>query len=145
MKIDLNQTLTKINKYPPNSMAEGEGGIEKRYIKLVDVPLNQFSMGDIRFLIGQEESLDILVPIALDILARDIFIETEYYPGDLLSSILNIENDNFWSKNKELRGTILGLHEQFSIQVASVDLDWDIKKKLKQKFTQLAAKNENVD
>ena len=59
-------------------------------------PLNQFTVEDLRIMIGQQISLLILVPLALERLEDDPPAEGDYYRGDLLAMVLKIE-EKFWT------------------------------------------------
>ncbi len=73
---------------------EDDGMVAYRSYKLTQKPLKDLSPEDIRFLIGQQCGLPYLVPMALEILEKDFFIETEYYKGDLVEALLQIKDDN---------------------------------------------------
>jgi hypothetical protein len=53
-------------------------------------------------MIGQEIGLGYLIPIALEHLVKNPFIEGDYYMGDLLANVLSID-EGFWAKNPELQ------------------------------------------
>lgn len=79
-------------------MEETHSNLEYRFYKLHDIPLSDLDLSDIRFLIGQNSGLEYIVPFAISKLKENIFIEAEYYPGDLLCSLLLINDDpNYWS------------------------------------------------
>lgn len=61
-------------------------------------PLNDFSVEDLRIKIGQNESLQYLIPLAIEILQENPFANGDYYEGDLLSSVLSVKKE-FWQKN----------------------------------------------
>ncbi len=54
-------------------------------------PLEEFSLDDIRVMIGQSISLPILVPLALQVLEVDPLVETRGTSGGLLSGVLNAD------------------------------------------------------
>ncbi|MBL7945432.1 MAG: hypothetical protein JNN32_05165 [Flavobacteriales bacterium] len=83
---------------------EVDSSVIKRFYALRNTPIGTLSPADLRFLIGQHECLEFLVPMALGLLANDPWLEAEYYPGDLLISLLRIEHPpRYWSKgNKDL-------------------------------------------
>lgn len=62
---------------------------------LQDTPLQDYSIEDLRLLVGQQIGLPWLVPLALAHLSQNLFSEGDYYAGDLLASILRLEND-YW-------------------------------------------------
>lgn len=80
----------------------------KRCIELSKVPVDTFTFSDLRLLIGQQIGLPFLVPIAKERLQDDIFVEADYYEGDLLSGVLEIDagfwrdNQNFWKQLNDL-------------------------------------------
>lgn len=59
-------------------------------------PLEDFTVEDLRIMIGQGFSLPILIPLALERLEEDPLAEGDYYPGDLLSSVATID-EAFWT------------------------------------------------
>ncbi|MGN6180275.1 MAG: contact-dependent growth inhibition system immunity protein [Mucilaginibacter sp.] len=73
----------------------------KRCHELRKVPLNEFTIEDLRIMIGQAIGLTYLIPIALEKLQENILAEGDLYPGDLLKSVINIDS-HFWATNKEL-------------------------------------------
>jgi CDI immunity proteins len=79
---------------------EYESSLVERCHALRKVALNNFSIDDLRVMIGQEIGLKYLVPIALEKLEINLFVEGNYYEGDLLKQLLEI-NTGFWDENKE--------------------------------------------
>lgn len=63
-------------------------------------PLNQVTAGDLQIMIGQQISLPILVPLALERLEAEPLAEGRYYPGDLLCSVLKID-ERFWTDHAD--------------------------------------------
>jgi hypothetical protein len=51
-------------------------------------PLQEFTVEDLRIMIGQKMSLDHLMPLALDRLRNDPLAEGDFFPGDLLKNFL---------------------------------------------------------
>lgn len=62
------------------------------------IQIEKLEVKDIRLLIGQGVGLKFLIPLALDILRDDLFTEAEFYRGDLLQKIMNVDND-FWAND----------------------------------------------
>ncbi|MBX3162989.1 MAG: hypothetical protein KF900_00795 [Bacteroidetes bacterium] len=77
----------------------------KRCHEYRKIPVSQLTIEQLRTLIGQNLGLKYLVPIAIEFLTTDILIEGDFYPGDLLESVLKIDK-NFWTQN-------LNIKEQF--------------------------------
>jgi hypothetical protein len=74
-------------------------------------PLAELTVEDLRVLIGQNVSLDHLVPLALRELHEDPLSEGDLYPGDLLNAVLNIDGA-FWGDHGELALEVDGIvHE----------------------------------
>src|ERR1700674_4972099 len=63
--------------------------------RLRRVPLRDFKAEDLRIMIGQHIGLELLVPLALEQLREEPFAEGDYFPGDLLVSVLSA-NAGFW-------------------------------------------------
>ena len=63
--------------------------------------LKDFSAGDLLVMIGQSMSLGYVVPLALETLVKNPFIEGDFFAGDLLVSVLKIDK-HFWNQNEEL-------------------------------------------
>ena len=70
--------------------------------RLRRIPLKDFASEDLRIMIGQNIGLDYLVPIALEKLGQNPLAEGNYYPGDLLVSVLRAES-NFWLAHPTLK------------------------------------------
>jgi hypothetical protein len=68
--------------------------------RLRRVPLRQFSVEDLRIMIGQNIGLQYLVPLAVEHLRRDPLAEGDFYPGDLLKMVLTADA-NFWQNHPE--------------------------------------------
>ena len=77
---------------------EGDSGVVRRFHALHTVPIGLLTPADLRFLIGQNECLRHLVPKAFALLETDPWIESEFYPGDLLNALLRINHPaGYWS------------------------------------------------
>ena len=69
-------------------------------LRLRKIPLNQFTIEDIRLMIGQNEGLGYIIVLAINALKIDLFAEGDMYPGDILKNVLNIK-PTFWLEHKE--------------------------------------------
>src|SRR6186713_1363074 len=65
-------------------------------------PIGEFSVEDLRLMIGQGIGLRFLVPLSLEAVERSPLAEGDYYPGDLLASLLRVE-PGFWAIEWEWR------------------------------------------
>lgn len=71
----------------------------QKVLALRRTPLNRYTTEDLRLMIAQGFSLPYLVPLALERLQANPFAEGDFYPGDLLQSVLHINSD-FWVSNR---------------------------------------------
>jgi hypothetical protein len=112
------KTLNTLEKRKRNS-SNLDSRLIIRLTELQDTPLNTFSTEDLRIMIGQQLSLNYLVPLAIEVLSINLFAEGDLFEGDLLKNVLSIEtefwnaNKNYWSQVNELiknrRGEITSL------------------------------------
>jgi len=68
-------------------------------------PLRDFTVEDLRIMIGQNISLSYLMPLAIEQLQRDPLVAGDFYPGDLLANVLKVES-NFWQLHPHLRQAV---------------------------------------
>ena len=108
------------------------GGTETRFYELHKVPLKNLDDSDIRFLIGQNECLEYLVPLALEKLKNNIFIESEYYEGDLLCALFEInDSKDFWYCNPILKNELINLYNDQKKNMGIIDMLDSTKIKIK--------------
>lgn len=69
--------------------------------RLRRVPLRDFTVEGLRLMIGQEEGLEYLVPLALEQLERDPMVSGDYYEGDLLQNVQRLPM-KFWEQHPVL-------------------------------------------
>lgn len=69
--------------------------------RLLRVPIEKFSIEDLRLMIGQGIGLKYLVPLALVRLDNEPLAAGDFYQGDLLKNVLGV-SEGFWSTNPEL-------------------------------------------
>lgn len=88
-------------------------------------PLRDFAVEDLRIMIGEQLALRQLVPIALERLQADPLGEGDYYPGDLLASLLRVPAA-FWERfpdpDVSLRNLIEGVDERSELEPELRDL-----------------------
>ncbi|MEI5909631.1 contact-dependent growth inhibition system immunity protein [Bacillus spongiae] len=94
-----NKTLNELE----GSLEEQEfnSSLTKRCSDLRNKKLKDFDAGDIRVMISQKMSLSYMIPIAIDMLAINPFVEGDFYTADLLVQVLQVDNE-FWEKNEFL-------------------------------------------
>lgn len=94
-------TIENLEKQDFGNPNEAPTNMIKRCLELCKVPLDKFTVEDLRLMIGQEFSLQYLIPLAIEHLQTDIFAEGDYYPGDLLNNVLSVDT-KFWTANRDL-------------------------------------------
>ncbi len=95
-----NRTLTQI---------EGEDWGQPTYPSYVVInshrlrhkPLREFTPEDLRFMLGQQISLPVLMPMALDVLEADPFAGGDMYEGALLNMAVQVA-PQFWRDHSPL-------------------------------------------
>lgn len=107
--------------------------------KLRKKNLEEFSVEDLRIVIGQNLSLPILIPKAIDALEKDILAEGDFYPGDLLGNVLSVV-PQFWSDYPELKTKLKKIfaRSQQRIKHAS-DLSEHLKEELFAKYNEFVS------
>jgi hypothetical protein len=83
----------------------GEPNFDSHLVKVCDglrrKPLAEFTVEDLRIMIGQKVGVPFLVPLALEQLEIDPLVAGDYYRGDLLATVVRIDSA-FWTSHPEL-------------------------------------------
>jgi len=116
MNVDWEKSLAQLLGdvgYDGPATSDYKSSLVLRCESLYSKPINQFSPGDLRVMLGQNIALQHLVAPALDILEREPLVEGDYYPGDLLGTVLSRGNErpylNFWRENPELQARLTAI------------------------------------
>ncbi len=125
---------------------EDDGMIAFRFYKLTQKPLTDLSPADIDFMIIQKRGLPYLVPMALDILEEDFFIEADDYNGDLVLNLLRLSdynNDEYWSNHPVEKARFCEMYKS-NQQNMEEDLGyfWDVIKEIKSRFTKFCEQSD---
>jgi hypothetical protein len=83
-------------------------------------PLNQFTPGDLRIMIGQQISLPILIPLAVECLEQEPLVQGDYFPGDLLSVMLKID-ERFWATHPDSLQRVRRIVDRVKATLPSLD------------------------
>lgn len=86
------------------------------------IPVKDISVDDLRFLIGQQTCLPILMPMAVAVLRRDPLAEGDLYPGALLLSVIRADR-KFWEANAALSAEVQSISELALIELKKDDKD----------------------
>jgi hypothetical protein len=98
MNVSLERSLEEIEKDNWGHPPPGSTGLVMRIHELRKKPLKDFTVEDLRVVIGQNFSLELLVPIAIEKLKDNILAEGDLYEGDLLQNVLNTDI-NYWKNH----------------------------------------------
>jgi len=63
-------------------------------------PRSELSVEDLRLLVSREQSLDRYVPQAIELLEENPLAEGDYYPGDLLHAVLDVD-ESYWHEHRD--------------------------------------------
>lgn len=98
MIIDLDNTLEQLDKQVWDEPVYDSYLIKTCY-QLRKKPLRDFTIEDLRIMIGQNINLNFLIPLAIEKLKENILAEGDFYEGDLLKNVLTSERE-YWLSNK---------------------------------------------
>ena len=98
--VDRNKTLDELEGTVPDN-SRPESSLVARCRALRRKPLRSLTPEDLRTLLGQQISLEILVPLALEVIETDPFTKGDMYYGDLLVNLLSVDLE-FWQRNPRL-------------------------------------------
>jgi hypothetical protein len=87
----------------------------RRCMALRRKPLDRFTAEDLRIMLGQGESVPIVLPLAVDLLANNPLAEGDFYPGDLLTTVLKLPSSTWMNLPDE--------RKRLTAAIAAVDLD----------------------
>ncbi|MES1180970.1 MAG: contact-dependent growth inhibition system immunity protein [Verrucomicrobiota bacterium] len=75
------------------------------------VPLKDFTIENLRIMIGQNFNLNYLMPLAIEKLEQNPLVEGDYYAGDLLVNVLRADS-KFWTKFPDLKSTVAKIADE---------------------------------
>lgn len=79
--------------------------------RLRRVPLEDFTVEDLRIMIGQNIGLNHLMPLAIEKLKRNPLAEGSFFAGDLLVNVLRADS-NFWSRFPTLKSEVIRIADE---------------------------------
>lgn len=97
---DRTKSLQEVEQHDWGEPATDDTSLVTRCLRLRRKPLNQFTVGDLRIMIGQKISLPILIPLAVERVQDEPLVEGDYYPGDLLHAVLRVD-EAFWANHPD--------------------------------------------
>lgn len=96
--------------------------------------LREFDNEDLRIMIGQNEGLDYLIPLAINSLKQNILSAGDFYEGDLLECVLKSDNQ-YWQREKDNYSIICDLFSRNEKTIMGSDLSDSLKKRLFESFS----------
>jgi len=137
MKLEINNLMEEENLNKSINDLEGAKSskrpnfnsyaVQESY-NLMDKKLKFFEPQDLRLMIGQNLGLKYLVPRAINVLKNDPLIEAQFFEGDLLLKVLNIDK-RYWIDFPEWKEELIKLFKNSSINYDKLDDDdtkWEI-------------------
>lgn len=110
MKLDNNwrhKSLENLEKEEWKTL-DSDSRLIRRTKELRKIPLDNFTVEDLRLMIGQNFGLDYLIPLAIEKLTADILAEGDFYKGDLLIAVVN-SRPEYWDKSPDRKQELVGL------------------------------------
>jgi hypothetical protein len=82
--------------------AETDTTLVRRCLTLRRKQLKDFTIEDLRIMLGQQIAVPILLPRAVEVLVRTPLAAGDYYPGDLLHAVIRLP-DEVWRAVPDMR------------------------------------------
>ncbi len=99
MDLDTSKTLSQLLGPLTNDTTD-QSALVTTCLTLYEKPLKDFTVENLRVMIGQSIGLEFLIPLAVELLQENPFAEGDYYPGDLLSAVVKVE-PSFWQTHQD--------------------------------------------
>jgi len=122
------QTLEKLENDHWGLVPKNESYLVTTMHELRHKQLNDFTIEDLRILIGQSMGLQFLIPLAIEALENDFFSEGHFYQGDLIQSVLT-SDAQFWKSERDSWSRILQLCEDNKETKVNYDTTEEIKRR----------------
>lgn len=103
-----NKSIETLESQNYGDLATASTSLVEKCLQYVKIPVGELSVEQLRLLIGQEIGLPYLIPLALEILEKDILAEGDFYEGDLLKNVTTVGVD-FWNENPEYHAQLKSL------------------------------------
>ncbi|RSM41901.1 hypothetical protein DMA12_23460 [Amycolatopsis balhimycina DSM 5908] len=98
--VDESLTLEQIEDHRWGNPPADATRLIKTVYELRHKPISAMDIEDLRLLLLQQESLDVLVPVALNHLEQNPLAEGDFYPGDLLTAVLKSPHA-YWQQHPD--------------------------------------------
>lgn len=146
MKIDKKhetKSLAQLDKmYQPAKEIDFPSRLVVRHNTLLSKPIGEYSVEDLRLMIGQNTGLEYLIPKAMEFLEKDVFLEGDFYPGDLLQNVLSAD-PKFWKAHPRLAQVLLTLLEEKMDDLLNLDVTDEIKEGILTSYEKFKMRNQD--
>jgi hypothetical protein len=99
--VDAARSLNELEPPDWGTAPRDASGLVRAVYAARQKPIEALTIEDLRVLIGQTESLNRLIPIAISKLRENPLCEGDMYPGDLLNAVLGVD-PHFWHGHVDL-------------------------------------------
>ncbi len=97
----LEKTLTQLHdEFPEETMLKGKPPFSNKEKELAQIPLKDFTNEHLYFWLNRNVGLIFLIPLAIEVLSENPFVNSRYYNGDLLGAVLYVIQ-YFWQENPQ--------------------------------------------
>lgn len=126
--INHNKTIEEIEgiKWKASSFPTG---LVKRVYEIRKKKIKDLDSEDLRIALDQEICINVIIPLAFKKIEENILLEANYYPGDLLSSLLRAKN--YWDIHFDEKIKFINLiKEKKSLVEKSTEITEEIRNQL---------------
>lgn len=123
MDFDTRKTLEELEDSDWGELPDNPSYLVQTVYSLRRKPLQNFTAEDLRIVIGQNLSLEFLVPVAMEMLALEPWVKTDMGTGSLLRYALNLSPD-FWTDHPDLWRRMKSVLEHALADLPDLD-EWD--------------------
>lgn len=99
MELDTNKSLSQLLGALTKDTTDSSP-LATNCLTLYEKPLKDFTVENLRVMIGQSIGLEFLIPLAVKLLQENPFVEGDYDPGDLLSVVMLVD-PGFWQTHQD--------------------------------------------
>ena len=142
LNFDLSKSLSQLENRGWNGCkpTEEDSFVIRRSYELLYLPIENFSVEDVRFYIGQKEGLNYMVPLAIKYLKEDLFVEGDYFEGDLLKNVLKVPI-SYWRDNPEQKKEVENLFASNQKVFEELDTTEAIREIIREAFEKFLLEN----
>lgn len=134
-KKTLNKSISELEgwKWTNDIPTSEDSFVVRKSYELHNKKLKDYTGEDLRFSIGQKEGLEYIVPLAMNLLREDIFVETDFYKGALLENVLKLPQD-YWKEHPDQKKELEQLFIENQQQFEELETTEDIKTEIREAF-----------